>query len=172
MLTKEDKIEIRDMIKDIVNDTLKNVLKQESFDAKLSVDVERQLIRLEKRRIIDIMYDSKEDPDDIKEKENEFNALPTIFADKNIQYCLDSFDFDECVEASFTLGYKYRDETITQEILIENAIEALRDCESVDGCNRQQNGRIVACKFFDKDEDEYWYSLSFIIEHVESDVGD
>lgn len=175
MLTQSDKIEILELIKEsFKNYGFIGLSAPPSTDPK--VNVERQIIRSNLQKQIFLLEDkigrTPEDNAEIDRLNHELDIAPTVSANKAIQSCLDLFDFEYALKCANSLGYKYNDASITLSRLVKDAIDSLHACESCDMPICYQYGRLVASKFYDEDVKDYYYTLSFIIERVESDAGE
>lgn len=140
-------------------ESIKINTKQDDFDSVL--------IQIERNNISTKMHADETRPEEFENLSRCLNNLPVIFTNSEVQDIIDLFDFDECVNVSQKLGWTYRDELITKKILVENAIELLKnaiDCNR--DCGRFQLGRLVV-NFFTSPDEGRWYTMTFFVEHGE-----
>ena len=169
MLQESDMEQIGKFIRQIVREELSN---------KHLTPIEAQLRRCELTQeqmgLENIACDNSnnniKDPEierKIREVEAELDRVANPITDPDLQQIVDTFDFDYCVEVARREGWKYRDQPITKEDIIGDALECAKDIRDVLS-GRTQRGRLVICKMYDFKEKESWYSMAFIAEHGES----
>lgn len=110
----------------------------------------------------------EEDQNECERLSRELRECPVVFADKGIQYLLDSFDYDYVVEIAARLGFTVgqSEAPVCKTQLIKDAIESFTELLEVKS-GRIQRGRLVVNKFCSELYPEGWYTMDYSLEHCE-----
>lgn len=157
--------EIRQIMID-TNKELEEIFKN-SFD-KISLQKRRSYLV---NKIAAFESDAKS-KDMVNVLQKEYEILPPVFDDCNIQTVLDEFDFHNAARTCRELNYRYgfNEEKITEEMLIKDAFDILKYLSNSEHSSlTHQIGRLIGVKTEDyENPKEPIYKLIFFVEMSEN----